>query len=262
MFALTDWGGGVLTLRAPDGRHLSVAADRRVRASADQPGGWVVQETFRLEPHDGGHLLRHLGTGGHVCAAAGGAKVAAPDEAPTVFTVETLERGEDEVARCRRRADTVIVVAGNDPHINGRETEDRTTLALPVPRTACGVPPAPPTPAPSWSSSRPTRTPWEAAAELPALLWTAHGGQAAGTALARVLAGDAPPAGRLPQTWYAADGDLPDLLDYDVIGGRQTYLYFDGAPSSLRPRPDLRRLLPTRTSRPSGPGTPSAWASR
>jgi beta-glucosidase len=65
---------------------------------------------------------------------------------------------------------------------------------------------------------------------LPAVLWTAHGGQAAGTALARVLAGDVSPAGRLPQTWYAADADLPDLLDYDVIGGRQTYLYFEGAP--------------------------------
>lgn len=38
------------------------------------------------------------------------------------------------------------------------------------------------------------------------------------------------PAGRLPQTWYASDTDLSDLLDYDVIGGRQTYLYFDGVP--------------------------------
>ncbi len=35
---------------------------------------------------------------------------------------------------------------------------------------------------------------------------------------------------RLPQTWYASDADLPDLLDYDVIGSRQTYLYFEGTP--------------------------------
>ncbi|MEU0222704.1 fibronectin type III-like domain-contianing protein, partial [Streptomyces sp. NPDC006265] len=67
-------------------------------------------------------------------------------------------------------------------------------------------------------------------AGLPAVLWTAHGGQAAGTALARVLAGDVSPAGRLPQTWYADDADLPGLLDYDVIGARQTYLYFEGTP--------------------------------
>ncbi|MFJ8695482.1 glycoside hydrolase family 3 C-terminal domain-containing protein [Streptomyces roseolilacinus] len=231
-FALTDWGGGVLTLRAPDGHHLSVADDRRVRASADQPGGWVVQETFRLEPHDGGHLLRHLGTGGHVSVAADGVKVAADgEEAPAVFAVETVRRGVDEVAAAAGAADVVIVVAGNDPHINGRETEDRTTLALPEaqdrlwraaraanPRTVLVL-----------ASSYPYAVP-DAAAELPALLWTAHGGQAAGTALARVLAGDVSPAGRLPQTWYAADADLPDLFDYDVIGGRQTYLYFDGRP--------------------------------
>ncbi|MFR0356873.1 glycoside hydrolase family 3 C-terminal domain-containing protein [Streptomyces sediminimaris] len=226
-FALADWGEGVLTLRAPDGRYLSVAGDGRVRASADQPGGWVVQETFRLEPHGNGHLLRHVGTGGHVCVAADGVKVA--DAGAETFELVVTERGEDAVARAAAQADVVLVVAGNDPHINGRETEDRTTLRLPAhqervlraaraanPRTVlaltCAYPYAVET------------------AALPAVLWTAHGGQAAGTALARVLAGDVSPAGRLPQTWYASDADLPGLLDYDVIGGRQTYLYFEGTP--------------------------------
>ncbi|MCX4984889.1 glycoside hydrolase family 3 C-terminal domain-containing protein [Streptomyces sp. NBC_00572] len=238
--ALVDWGDGVLTLRAPDGRYLSVAEDGFVRASADEPGGWVVQETFRLEAHEGHavreehgnrHLLLHLGTGGYVSVAADGVKVAADRESAEPFTVEVIERGEEAVARAAAGADTVIVVAGNDPHINGRETEDRTTLALPAhqerlwraahtanPRTALVL-----------VSSYPYAVP-EAAATLPAVLWTAHGGQAAGTALARILAGDVSPAGRLPQTWYAADEDLPDMLDYDVIGGRQTYLYFDGTP--------------------------------
>ncbi|MBM7173714.1 glycoside hydrolase family 3 C-terminal domain-containing protein, partial [Streptomyces sp. G44] len=243
-FALVDWGEGAWTLRAPDGRYLSVAADGFVRASADQPGGWVVQETFAPVGrehgdgggHAGGHLLRHTGTGGYVCVAADGVRVAAdgevlPAEHATPFTVEVLERGEDAVARAAADADTVIVVAGNDPHINGRETQDRTTLALPPhqdrlwraaraanPRTALVL-----------VSAYPYAVP-DADTELPALLWTAHGGQAAGTALARVIAGDVSPAGRLPQTWYAADTDLPDLLDYDIIGSRQTYQYFDGTP--------------------------------
>ncbi|GHH66766.1 beta-glucosidase [Streptomyces umbrinus] len=234
--ALIDWGGGVLTLRAPDGRYLSVAEDGFVRASADQPGGWVVQETFRLEPHgsheshgshQNGHLLKHIGTGRYVSVTADGVKVAAQN--PEVLELEITERGEDTVARTAAAADVVFVVAGNDPHINGRETEDRTTLALPAhqqrlleaaraanPRTALVI-----------TSSYPYATD---PADLPAVLWTAHGGQAAGTALARVLAGDVSPAGRLPQTWYASDADLPDLLDYDVIGSRQTYLYFEGTP--------------------------------
>ncbi|WUW20346.1 glycoside hydrolase family 3 C-terminal domain-containing protein [Streptomyces sp. NBC_01463] len=247
--ALVDWGDGVITLREPAGRYLSVAEDGYVRASADEPGGWIVQETFRLEAaegHAGGHRLLHVGTGRYVSVAADGVKVAAPGEevsgpgegasgsvpaAGTVFELEVTQRGEDAVSRAAAAADTVIVVAGNDPHINGRETEDRTTLDLPAqqerlwraahaanPRTVLAV-----------TSAYPYAL-TDAAATLPALLWTAHGGQSAGTALARVLAGDVSPAGRLPQTWYTSDAELPGLLDYDIIGSRQTYLYYEGTP--------------------------------
>ncbi|MGK9461525.1 glycoside hydrolase family 3 C-terminal domain-containing protein [Streptomyces sp. G6] len=231
--ALADWGEGVLTLRAPDGRYLSVAEDGFLRAAADQPGGWVVQETFRLEPHGNGHLLRHLGTGRPVCVAADGVKVAADDaggadgSGAEVFELVVAERGEDAVARVAAEADVVLVVAGNDPHINGRETEDRTTLRLPAHQERLLR-------AARAANDRTVLTlvsayPYAVDADaLPAVLWTAHGGQAAGTALARILAGDASPAGRLPQTWYADDADLPGLLDYDVIGSRQTYLYFEG----------------------------------
>ncbi|MDO0911388.1 glycoside hydrolase family 3 C-terminal domain-containing protein [Streptomyces sp. DT2A-34] len=226
-FALVDWGQDVLTLRAPDGRYLSVAEDGRVRASADQPGGWVVQETFRLEPHENGHLLRHLGTGRHVSVAADGVRVAEAN--PEIFEIIVVESGEDAVTRVTSQADVVLVVAGNDPHINGRETEDRTTLALPAhqERLLRAARAANPNTVLALVSAYPYAVD---PAALPAILWMSHGGQAAGTALARVLAGDVSPAGRLPQTWYADDADLPDLLDYDVIGGRQTYLYFEGTP--------------------------------
>ncbi|MFD0152795.1 glycoside hydrolase family 3 C-terminal domain-containing protein [Streptomyces sp. NPDC055721] len=225
--SLVDWGEGVLTLRAPDGRYLSVAEDGLVRASADQPGGWVVQETFRLEPHGNGHLLRHIGTGHPLSVAADGLKVAAGDG--EIFEIVVVERGEDAVSEAASRADVVLVVAGNDPHINGRETEDRTTLALPAhqERLLRAARVANPNTVLALVSAYPYAVDH---ADVPALLWTAHGGQAAGSALARILAGDVSPAGRLPQTWYADDSDLPDLLDYDVIGGRQTYLYFDGTP--------------------------------
>ncbi|WP_189713727.1 glycoside hydrolase family 3 C-terminal domain-containing protein [Streptomyces phaeofaciens] len=225
--ALVDWGEGVLTLRAPDGRYLSVAEDGFLRASADQPGGWVVQETFRLEPHGNGHLLRHLGTGRPVCVAADGVRVA--EEGPEVFDVVVVERGETAVTRVTAEADVVVVVAGNDPHINGRETEDRTTLRLPAhqERILTAARAANPRTVLALVSAYPYAI---EPGPLSAVLWTAHGGQAAGSALAGVLAGDVSPAGRLPQTWYAEDADLPDLLDYDVIGARQTYLYFEGRP--------------------------------
>ncbi|MGI5378568.1 glycoside hydrolase family 3 C-terminal domain-containing protein [Streptomyces sp. CA-251387] len=225
--ALVDWGEGVLTLRAPEGRYLSVAEDGYLRASADQPGGWIVQETFRLEPHENGHLLRHIGTGHHVSVAADGVRVA--EAHPEIFELIIVERGEDAVTRVASQADVVLVVAGNDPHINGRETEDRTTLTLPAhqERLLRAARAANPDTVLALVSAYPYALDH---GDVPALLWTAHGGQAAGTALARILAGDVSPAGRLPQTWYAADTDLPDLLDYDVIGSRQTYLYFEGTP--------------------------------
>ncbi|GHH86977.1 glycoside hydrolase family 3 C-terminal domain-containing protein [Streptomyces capitiformicae] len=231
--ALIDWGEGALTFRAPDGRYLSVAEDGYIRAAADQPGGWVVQEIFRLEPsesHENGHLLKHPGTGRYVTVAADGVKVADENDAnPEVFELIVTEPGEEAVTRAAAAADVVVVVAGNDPHINGRETEDRPGLALPAhqERLLRAARAANPNTALVLVSAYPYALDH---ADLPAVLWTAHGGQAAGTALARVLAGDVSPAGRLPQTWYASDADLPDLLDYDVIGARQTYLYFEGTP--------------------------------
>ncbi|MDF3145673.1 glycoside hydrolase family 3 N-terminal domain-containing protein, partial [Streptomyces sp. T21Q-yed] len=179
-FALVDWGEGVLTLRAPDGRYLSVAEDGCVRASADQPGGWVVQETFRLEPHANGHLLRHLGTGRHVSVAADGVRVAEAN--PEIFELIVVESAEDAVTRVTSQADVVLVVAGNDPHINGRETEDRTTLALPAhqERLLRAARAANPKTVLALVSAYPYAVD---PAALPAILWTSHGGQAAGTAL-------------------------------------------------------------------------------
>ncbi|MFI7278241.1 glycoside hydrolase family 3 C-terminal domain-containing protein [Streptomyces sp. NPDC049879] len=230
--AMTDWGGGVLTLRAPDGRYLSVAEDGLLRASADRPDGWVVRETFALDPAAaGGHVLRHLATGRPLLAGPGGLATAPEGADGTVWDVRRTRDGRDDVAAAASAADAVVVVLGNDPHINGRETEDRTTLGLPPQqdrlwraahavngRTVLVL-----------ASSYPYAVP-HADAVLPALLWTAHGGQDAGTALARVLCGDVSPAGRLPQTWYASDADLPGLRDYDLIAARSTYLYFDGTP--------------------------------
>lgn len=155
-FALVDWGGGVLTLRAPDGRYLSVAEDGHVRASADQPGGWVVQETFRLDPHENGHLLRHIGTGHPVSVAADGLKVAAGEG--EIFEVVVVESGLDAVKRAASQADVVLVVAGNDPP--STDARPRTVRPWPSPptRSASCARPARPTRTRCWRWCRRTRT--------------------------------------------------------------------------------------------------------
>src|SRR5690606_35720037 len=60
---------------------------------------------------------------------------------------------------------------------------------------------------------------------VPAILQAWYPGQAAGTAIADVLFGDANPAGRLPITFSRSVDDLPPFEDYDMAG--RTYRYFD-----------------------------------
>src|SRR5262249_21210090 len=74
-------------------------------------------------------------------------------------------------------------------------------------------------------SSYPYLTP-----DAPAIVWSCHAGQETGHALADLLTGRHAPEGRLPQTWYAADEDLPGALDYDVIKAGWTYQYSTARP--------------------------------
>ncbi len=53
-------------------------------------------------------------------------------------------------------------------------------------------------------------------------------GQAGGTAVAEVLAGDVNPAGRLPVTFYQSVDQLPPFEEYTMAG--RTYRYFAGEP--------------------------------
>ena len=78
---------------------------------------------------------------------------------------------------------------------------------------------------------------------MPALLWSTHAGQETGRAVADVLFGDVSPSGRLTQTWYASDADLPPMLDFDIARSGHTYQYFRGTPLfALRPRAELHQL--------------------
>jgi beta-glucosidase len=61
---------------------------------------------------------------------------------------------------------------------------------------------------------------------IPAIVESWYGGQAAGIALADVLFGDYNPSGRLPVTFYKSVSQLPDFHDYNMKG--RTYRYFSG----------------------------------
>jgi beta-glucosidase len=235
-FDVFGWGGNVVTLRAAASRrYLTVKEDGSLAADQDRPNGWVVREAFVREARaDGSVLLRSAATGRYVTVDASQGRLAAtaPDAARAQrFSWHVTQDGIEQAVRAMQGADAVVVVVGNDPLINGRETQDRTTLALPptqdrLVRAACEacrrvvllV-----------MSSYPYALSW-AQENVPAIVWTCHGGQETGHAVADVLLGEQDPAGRLPQTWYASLADLPGLLEYDIIKARRTYLYFEGTP--------------------------------
>ncbi len=179
-------------------------------------------------------LLRSAATGRYVTfdRSSGRPAASAPGSGLAQrFTWHVLQDGVEQAVRVMQGADRVVVVVGNDPLINGRETQDRTTLALPpqqdrlvqAARAAC------PRVVLLVMSSYPYALTW-AQDHVPAIVWTCHGGQETGHAVADVLLGRQDPGGRLPQTWYASDDDLPGLLEYDIIKARRTYLYFEGSP--------------------------------
>jgi beta-glucosidase len=255
-FDVFDWGGNVITLRAAaSGRYLTVTEDGSLVADAARPGGWVVRETFVREAQpDGSVLLRSAATGRYVTAEpapalaapalaapalAGSALVGsapgrlaalAPDAAGAQrFSWNVTRDGIGQAVGAAAGADAVVVVVGNDPLINGRETQDRTTLELPPAqeRLVRALGAACPRAVLLVMSSYPYALAW-ASDNVPAIVWTCHGGQETGRAVAEVLLGEQDPTGRLPQTWYTSAGDLPGLGEYDIIGARRTYLYFEG----------------------------------
>ncbi|HKP07603.1 MAG TPA: glycoside hydrolase family 3 C-terminal domain-containing protein, partial [Microbacterium sp.] len=124
----------------------------------------------------------------------------------------------------------VVVAVGNDPHLNGRETQDRPHLRLPA----------------AWAEV------WRAAreanpravltivssypyvldgVEAETVVWSSHGGQELGHGVIDVLSGDREPSGRLSQSWPATEEQAGDLFDYDTLRQGATYRHQPDEPT-------------------------------
>ncbi|MDX3262641.1 glycoside hydrolase family 3 C-terminal domain-containing protein [Streptomyces sp. MI02-2A] len=241
-FDVFDWGSGIVTLRsAANGKYVGYNGSGFVNDQA-QPNGWFVQQQFALERQsDGTYLLRYAGyeTGESwwtspvylgPAGADGTLGLVGKDKAAH-YAKDVVRDGTAEAVAAVKGKDTAVVVVGSMPAINGREAHDRTDMALAPSQEALvrAVRAANPRTVVIVENSYPT-TLGALQKEVPALLWTSHAGQETGHALADVLYGDANPAGRLTQTWYRSESDLPSILDYDIIKSDRTYQYFEGKP--------------------------------
>ncbi|MBW6532550.1 glycoside hydrolase family 3 C-terminal domain-containing protein [Sphingomonas sp. RRHST34] len=143
-----------------------------------------------------------------------------------------------EAVAAARDADVVVAFAGLSPTLEGEALRldvpgfvggDRTKIELPEPQRALLAALA--------ATGKPLvvvqmtgaaiADPWtKATADAAVAAW--YPGQAGGTAIARLLAGDISPSGRLPVTFYAATRDMPAYIDYSMKN--RTYRFFTGTP--------------------------------
>ncbi|HXE66425.1 MAG TPA: glycoside hydrolase family 3 C-terminal domain-containing protein [Rhodanobacteraceae bacterium] len=143
-----------------------------------------------------------------------------------------------EAEAAARNADVIVAFVGLSPDVEGEELPldvpgfdhgDRTDIALPAAQRALLERVA--------ATGRPlvvvlmsgsaVAIDW-AQRHADAIVGAWYPGESGGTAIARVLAGDDSPGGRLPVTFYRATRDLPPYVSYDMQG--RTYRYFKGAP--------------------------------
>ncbi|GAA3808577.1 glycoside hydrolase family 3 C-terminal domain-containing protein [Cellulomonas soli] len=232
-FALTDWGQDVVTLRSDDTGAFLGGGGAFVRADAQEVDGWVVHELFVIHRHeDGTATFRHRASGRWLRVQRHtGVLVADGEEATaTRFDLEVRRDGAAEIEQACAGADTVLVAVGNDPHIAGRETEDRPDLDLPpTARRAFDAAARRSRPVLVVVSSYPYAIEDETS-RASAVVWSSHAGQELGHGVLDVLSGDVEPSGRLAQTWWRRVEDAGDLLDYDVVGSGQTYRYNAATP--------------------------------
>jgi beta-glucosidase len=243
-FDVVDWGQNVLTLRnVANGKYLGYNFGPFLTRD-DQPNNWFVQQQFKLEQQPDGTYVIHYagyetqeswwgGTNYVTVDSSGNLTLGSKTAAGAAhFAKDVISSGVDNAVAAARGADTAVVVVGSMPFINGREAHDRSTMALSSGQEALikAVQAVNPHTIVVLETSYPDTITWEQQ-NVPAILWTTHAGAETGHAIADVLFGDYNPAGRLSQTWYRSDSDLPpDLNNYDVISSDQTYLYYKGDP--------------------------------
>ena len=230
-FEIEEWGwnGNLLKSKA---NHKYVGQTENHPAfevNSTEVFSWFVREKVGFHAIDEMRQLYHLSTWqGEPLAISDNEQLIASEQ-PEEFEKILLASGIDEAVQAAKESDVAIVCVGNNPMLNGRETEDRSDITLPehqqklleevykVNQNVVVV----------VIGSYPFAINW-ADKHIPAILYSSHGSQMLGDGIAAVLFGDEVPSGKLSMTWYKDVKQLPSIFDYDIIQGKRTYMYFDG----------------------------------
>ena len=227
---------GIAVAEAASGEPARIAC--RIFADSQRIFSWFDLEIFRIgkdrspeEPADQTILRDRFGN--RLCADNEGYVVSAnikhKELTPLSFTIEKISSGIDEAVKAAGTSGTVILALGHNPMINAKEEVDRSTIAFipyqqklfdeiyKVNRNVSVV----------LMSDYPFAIN-DINERSRAIIWSSTGSQCMGQSVADAITGYVHPAGRLSQTWYISDEDLPDIDDYDIIGKGRTYRYHEG----------------------------------
>lgn len=235
-----------------------------VFADAKEIFSWFALETFHMEEVEGGKVILQNRFADPLCMDKNGYVYSAKDMAksrmgqtilmgadpgldkscgesglefedgadvfnPMHIEIEVLEDGIADCVKAAANSEIVIMALGHNPMINAKEETDRSTIEFipyqqklfdavyEVNKNIVVV----------LFSDYPFAIN-EINDKAAAVIWSATGSQNMGIAMAKALVGDCSVAGRLTQTWYKSDADLPNINDYDIIRGKRTYRYFEG----------------------------------
>lgn len=235
VYDFTDWGWGSYTLKShATDKYVTTGED--LTASADQVYGWFVRELYNFQPErDGSYRIKTWDKKNMICENGEkpylGYKKRDSLDNSGKFLINTVKNGIEQAVKAAKESEVAVVVVGNHPLINGKEEIDREdiTLAPAQEELVKAVYKANPNTVLVVISSYPMAVNW-ADENIPAIIYLSHAGQETGNALADVLFGDYNPAGHLSMTWYRSIDQLPDIMDYDIIKGKRTYMYFDQEP--------------------------------
>ena len=231
VFEEIDWGFNAVSYRdGTSGKYLNLANDPQregefiLACTSEVVWGWFTMEQF-MRDEITGKFLGHGQTFGNRYNEEDNKKI---KNLVKSLRSDILTNAMAPIKYEAERSDTVILALGNHPLINGRECYDRPSINFPkrwkkIIDSVCSVNK---NVVLMLIAGYPYAFPKEEKS-FRAVLYTAHGEQDVGAALADVVFGDYNPAGRTSMTWYQSEKDLPDINDYDIINNPRTYMYFD-----------------------------------
>lgn len=230
-FIKDDWGSEIVLTSVKNKKYIT--AEDVYRANETSLYSWFVKPILKPMAVNGAVVYKSWNDKSVYINKEG--KLAHGDisriEENQLFSEEIVDDGIMRGIRLASSCDYAVVCVGNNPMIVARECYDRKKIELPFFQNEfvkniymanrntvmCII------------SSYPYAIP-ELDRQLPAIIYTAHGGPEMGTAIAETILGKNNPAGRTPITWYSSTDELAPMSDYDIIKTKSTYLYYDRKP--------------------------------